>query len=203
MQPMRTVGLLLAAGEGTRFDPARPGRKLEVLTDDGMSVAERSLIALSDAVDAVVVATRSDESSVAAIARRHGAQVVVSGYAHLGMGHSLAAGVEAALQRFPNVRWLVVALADMPWVKSTTIRSLIEKAVADDCIVQPGCDGQRGHPVVFPARYASELIGCSGDVGAREVLRAHAHDVFLMDVSDAGVLRDVDTPRDLAGPVSG
>lgn len=200
MQPVQTVGVLLAAGLGTRFDPAQPGRKLEVLIDGGMSVAERSLLALSDAVDAVVVATRTAESPVASIAQHHGAQVVVSEYAHLGMGHSLAAGVEAALRRFPDARWLVVALADMPWVKSATIRSLIEKAVADDCIVQSCCDGQRGHPVVFPARYTNELVRCSGDVGAREVLRAHAQEVFLMDVSDAGVLRDVDTPKDLAGP---
>ena len=50
---IRTVGVLLAAGAGQRFDPSQPGRKLEVLVA-GVSVAERSLASLVPGTDAIV-----------------------------------------------------------------------------------------------------------------------------------------------------
>ncbi len=194
---VRSVGVLLAAGLGSRFDPAQPGRKLEVLID-GMSVAERSLVALAAAVDAVVVATRSDQNPVSDMARRRGAHVVVPAGASMGMGHSLSSAAETAARLFPDARCLLVALADMPWLKSETIRLLLDTALNEDCIVQPCFCGQRGHPVAFPIRYAEELAKCEGDTGARDVLRRHAPKVRLLDVDDAAVLRDVDVAGDLA-----
>ena len=199
MQRARTVGLLLAAGAGTRFDPVHAGRKLDVHID-GVSVAERSFIALSDAVDAVVVATRDDQSQIAQIARERGAHVIVPADAAMGMGHSLAAAALVAQQLFPALEQVVVMLADMPWVRTGTIRLLLDEAATGDCIVQPRCKGQRGHPVAFPARYVSALAACSGDIGARDVMRDNMAAVRWVDVDDAGVLRDVDAPGDLSGP---
>jgi molybdenum cofactor cytidylyltransferase len=198
MQPVRTVGVLLAAGAGTRFDPANPGRKLDALVD-GIAVAERSFNALSEAVDATVVATRGRDSLLARRARARGARVVAPADAGMGMGHSLAAAVTAARDAFPALQRIVVALADMPWVQAQTIARLVTAAEAADRIVQPRCNGERGHPVVFPLRCLEALAHCHGDVGARDVLRENAADVVLLDVDDRGVLRDVDTPGDLTG----
>lgn len=201
MQSVRTVGLLLAAGAGTRFDPEHPGRKLSALVD-GVTVAERALSALDGAVEAVIVATRNSDGPVNATATARGAHVVTPPDAALGMGHSLAAAALEAQKQFPDAGWYVVALADMPWVKSPTIAALLEIAMREDRITQPRHAGQRGHPVVFPARYGVALAQCSGDVGARDILRSRADEVCLVDVEDAGVLRDVDTPGDLPKPLS-
>lgn len=196
--PARSVGILLAAGSGSRFDPLQPGRKLEVLAD-GVPVAIRSFNVLSGAVDAMVVATRSRDNPLAQISAEHGAQVVVPADAAMGMGHSLAAAVTLAQEAFPAVQRIVVALADMPWVQSQTLARLITAAETGDCIVQPQYGGQRGHPVVFPARYLAALARCRGDVGARDVLSDNAANVVLVAVDDPGVLRDVDRPEDLSG----
>lgn len=198
MHPARTVGLLLAAGAGTRFDPLRPGRKLEVLID-GVPVAARSFAALSAAVDAVVVAARSPGSLLAQLAAERGALVIEPVDAAMGMGHSLAAAATAARETFPEMQRVVVALADMPWAQTQTIVRLLAVAEARNCIVQPRCSGQRGHPVVFPVRYLDALARCRGDIGARDVLRENAADVVLVDVDDRGVLRDVDAPGDVPG----
>ncbi|MDP3610555.1 MAG: NTP transferase domain-containing protein, partial [Rubrivivax sp.] len=55
--------------------------------------------------------------------------------------------------------------------------------------------GRRGHPVGFAAELYSELILLDNDDGARRVVARYP--AFGVDVEDAGVLMDVDTPADL------
>lgn len=196
---IRTVGVLLAAGAGYRFDPSRPGRKLEVLVD-GVSVAERSLSSLAPSTDAIVVVVRSTDSPLARFAASRSYVVVcpVLGDAnHAGMGLSLAYGASCVIERFPAAATVVVALADMPWVSPATVEMLVTRSQTLDAIVQPTYNGDKGHPVVFPARYLSELAACGADVGAKHILRAHASNVHVLDVHDAGVIRDVDVPEDI------
>lgn len=196
----RTIGLLLAAGSGQRFDPAAPGRKLEQLVD-GRSVASHALHALLDCCDAVLLAARTANAPIALEATALGVGVLVPETSALGMGHSLAALAVAATERFPMAETLVVALADMPWIEPATVRQLIDVSRTRDAIVQPVFDSVKGrivgHPVVFPMRYCDALAACTGDTGAREVLRRHAADLLQIAVQDPGVIRDVDTPADL------
>ena len=49
----------------------------------------------------------------------------------------------------------------------------------------------------FPASYAAALASCTGDTGARDLLRQNADHLQLVAVNDSGVVRDVDTPADL------
>ncbi len=85
----------------------------------------------------------------------------------------------------------------MPWVSPATVAMLVTRSRTLDAIVQPTYNGDKGHPVVFPARYLSELAACGADVGAKNILRAHASNVLALDVDDAGVIRDVDVPEDI------
>ncbi len=197
--PIETVGVLLAAGAGYRFDMTQPGRKLDVLID-GVSVAQRSLEALAASTDAVVVVARSMASPLVRFATMHSHVIVfpASAQAHdVGMGHSLACGAARVIQQFPGATSVVIALADMPWVGALTIARLVAKSRARDNIVQPLYAGKKGHPVVFPARYLSELAACRADVGARNILRTHASSVCVLEVDDAGVLCDIDVPQDI------
>jgi molybdenum cofactor cytidylyltransferase len=52
--------------------------------------------------------------------------------------------------------------------------------------------------VGFGAACGAALVALADDVGARSLLAAHADALVRIDVDDPGVLRDVDTPRDLA-----
>ena len=193
---VQSVGLLLAAGAGQRFDAGVPGRKLEAPMAQG-SVFSCALDTLGGCVDAVVVVMRGEGGLIAQYARQAGARIVVAVAPERGMGHSLADGVHAIDEAFAGARWLVVALADMPWLQAATVNRLLDTARVQDRIVQPVFLGQGGHPVVFPRRYWPELMACQGDSGARDLLRRHALDVLRLDVTDAGVCRDVDVPQDL------
>ncbi len=191
------VGLLLAAGLGRRFDP--DGKRDKLLADaGGLAVATRSARALASACDRVIAVLRPGSTMVHdALAAGGIIEFVECPDARLGMGHSLACGVLAATMLQP--RRLVVALADMPWLASATIRALVTAADREHAqaglIVVPEYHGQRGHPVVFGATHLAALARCSGDRGAATLLAEYP--VERIAVDDAGVIRDVDKPEDL------
>ena len=63
-------------------------------------------------------------------------------------------------------------------------------------IVLPVHGGQDGHPVRFDASLGPDLARLTGERGARALLQRHpAHRI---PVTDVGVVRDLDTPADLA-----
>lgn len=111
-----------------------------------------------------------------------------------GMGDSLAAGIRALQERGSEA--CIISLADMPWILDET-RLAVATALHQYPLVVPTWEGKRGHPVGFERRYFAELVGLSGDHGARDLLRRHAANCHELAVRDSGVLRDVDTPADL------
>jgi len=62
-------------------------------------------------------------------------------------------------------------------------------------IAAPGFRNARGHPVGFASAFYPQLSALSGDDGAKAILAGHR--VLLIATDDSGVVRDVDTPRDL------
>jgi molybdenum cofactor cytidylyltransferase len=49
--------------------------------------------------------------------------------------------------------------------------------------------------VAFGTKHLPQLLTLDGDQGARSLLTVHP--ITLIEVNDAGVLRDIDTPADL------
>jgi molybdenum cofactor cytidylyltransferase len=190
LQGAPIVGVLLAAGSASRFG----GGKLLAPLDDGTPLGVRALRNLSACVDFVIAVVRPGDEMLACVLEDAGASVSVCPYAAAGMGQSLAWAVRAT----PVARGWVVALGDMPWVATATTRLVAEALRQGDDLVAPLHRGVRGHPVGFSRRFYAELAGLSGDEGAREILRAHAADLRVIETDDEGVSRDVDTPADLS-----
>lgn len=124
-----------------------------------------------------------------------------------GMATSLRAGLDAVPAEAAGA---VVLLGDMPGVTAEHLR-LLAAAFAEHrgaAIIAPTCGGRRGNPVVWPRRLFADLRRVEGDQGGREVLRRHADRVAAVPVdgcSDggAGILRDLDTPADVADWIRG
>ena len=68
-------------------------------------------------------------------------------------------------------------------------------------LVAPYFRTRRGHPVGIAGRFGAELRAASGDEGAKKLLDTHAAELVKIPVGDPGVIRDVDTPADLAPPL--
>jgi molybdenum cofactor cytidylyltransferase len=187
--PAAISGILLAAGAARRFG----GGKLLHRLPDGTPIGLASLRILQAALPHVVVVLRPDDHAVASLFDGSGAQTVVCPDADRGMGYSLATGVahEAHAQGW------VVALADMPRLRSETIRSVAAALTQNGGIVVPYFQSERGHPVGFSQQFKDELLALHGDSGARAILQAHPDAVHRLDLDDPGIVQDIDTPADL------
>ena len=126
-----------------------------------------------------------------------GCEIVVAERSHEGMGASLACGIAAACARYPAARGWVVGLADMPFVKQSTLTHIATALSDGAAIVAPTYEGRRGHPVGFTAHYGARLAALGGDEGARHLIACEPAALRLLPVDDPGIHADIDTPDDL------
>jgi molybdenum cofactor cytidylyltransferase len=105
---------------------------------------------------------------------------------------SLLAGL-AALERPAAV---LMTLVDVPLVRPSTVRALVDAWQATDApLVRPVHAGRHGHPVVFGAALLDALRRADPAAGAKPVVRAFGHASIDVAVDDPGVVEDVDTPE--------
>jgi molybdenum cofactor cytidylyltransferase len=180
------VALILAAGQGSRFGADKRRAPLP----DGRSLLAHSVERALAVFDDVRVVLRDGERAED-FGLPPGCRVIHSPEAALGMGHSLAAGAASLVDS--KAQAVAILLGDMPWIALQTLRALTDAASASR-ILFPLHDGQRGHPVLFGREFWPALTPLTGDEGARTVVQANRDRCITLEVTDAGVLRDVDTP---------
>jgi molybdenum cofactor cytidylyltransferase len=189
-------GILLAAGYSKRFGSnkllqALPAGAAEAGTPIGVAAAKHLLEALPESIAVV----RPRAQKLGKMLRDAGCNTVVCKNASEGMGTSLAAGVRAT----SDANGWIVGLADMPFIRPETIRTLAKALQEGAAIAAPSFQGRRGHPVGFAQRFYEELSSLHGDDGARQFLEQHPELVKVFEVDDPGVVRDIDSPSDLPG----
>ena len=164
--------LVLASGRGERFAASGGGtHKLHALLA-GKPVLQHTL----DAVTASGLPWHVEDAG------------------HPGMGDSIAAAVRATPEA---AGWLILP-GDLPLVQAATLRA-VAHALAQHAVVVPMFKGARGHPVGFSAACRDALLGLEGNKGAAGVVHAHAaiNSVAHVDVTDEGIVTDIDTLDDL------
>jgi molybdenum cofactor cytidylyltransferase len=214
-QDVRIVGLLLAAGAGSRFGGAYPGAKLDQLLD-GVPVGVRSFDAMRAACDATIVIVRDAAGPLAHHARELGARVIVADAPERGVGRSIAQGAAYASASLAIAQSILLSMADMPWIDNHVYRLLTENISGDKRICQKSIvqlvvnapenasdaakaqDRRPGHPVAFGRAHWPALAALDGDLGARSVIEANRKHVVQIATNHEGIWRDVDTPNDLA-----
>lgn len=189
---MNIIGLLLAAGSATRFG----SDKLRHELPHGVPIAVQSARHLRSEVARVVAVARTSE--MASLLDAAGCETVVFEKADQGMGASLACAARAA----GRADGYLVALADMPFIRRTSIaavRAAIEKGAP---LAAPYFRARRGHPVGIAGGFFEDLLDLRGDEGAKALLEENAQRLVKIPVGDPGVIRDIDTPGDLAPPIA-
>jgi molybdenum cofactor cytidylyltransferase len=191
---LNVVAILLAAGSATRFGS---DKLLHPLPHDVPIAiqAARQLKAVFE--QDVLVVIRPEAKALSDLFRREGCKVVVCENAAEGMGASLACAVRAAV----DAEGFVVALADMPFIRASTIAAVRDALAAGALLAAPYFRARRGHPVGIAGKLRAELEGLKGDEGARKLLEGKSDKLIKIPVGDPGVIRDIDTPGDLAQPI--
>jgi molybdenum cofactor cytidylyltransferase len=191
---LKFVGLLLAAGSATRFG----SDKLQHPLPHGVAIAVQAARHLKAAVPRVVAVVREGADATARALAAEGCEVAVCASAAEGMGASLACAARAA----GEADGYLVALADMPFVRPSTIAAVRDALAGGALVAAPYFRARRGHPVGFAGALRAELEALSGDEGAKRVVDAHAAQLVKVPVGDPGALRDIDRPADLAPPLA-
>ena len=189
------AAVVLAAGKSSRM---APHNKLLTAVDGALMVQRAVDAALESQAKPVIVVVGHDGAKVrAALAGRDIAVVENPDYAE-GLSTSVRAGVEKL--RGATLDGAVFLLGDMPRVKAAHIDRLIAayNPVEGRSICLPTHRGKRGNPVLWSAKFFPEMAAIDGDKGARALLNAHGDEICEVEMSDDGVLIDVDTPDALA-----
>ncbi len=182
--------IVLAAGESRRM-----GSQKLLLSFAQTTVIGHILDQLSaSCIDEVFVVLGHDADKVKQEISSRDVVVVENPDYKEGMLSSVRSGLKALPETCQGV---MIVLGDQPSI-TTEIAGKTIKAFKSRKrgIVVPVHDGKRGHPMVFSSAYRNEILSSYDDVGLRGLLRAHADDVFELEVMSRSVLKDMDTPED-------
>ena len=187
------IGILLAAGSASRFG----SNKLLHPLLTGVPIAVTAARNLKAVVPKCIAVVRPGAAELSALLESAGLEVVVCANADEGMGASLACAVAAAGEQ----GGYMIALADMPYIRASSLEAVRDALMNGTHLVAPYFRARRGHPVGIARRFRAELLAARGDEGAKKLLEAHAAELVKIPIGDPGVIRDIDTPGDLAPPL--
>lgn len=204
------AGIVLAAGRSRRFG----GDKRLAPYDVNHTLLTKSIALVEPYLKHLVIATRLDdaERSEALLGQwlsHPRVEQFLAPSADQGMGHTLAEAVGhlRVVERRQGRQFsgVLVMLADLPKIRSTSISRLVAAATADG-IVRPcykngkhseSKKSRPGHPVLFGRMWFDALETLEGDRGARGIIDDNAWACTDIVVDDPGILLDVDEPADL------
>jgi molybdenum cofactor cytidylyltransferase len=186
----RIAIIVLAAGASRRL--GRPKQLLEL----GGEPLIRHIVrhAMAAQVSDVVVVLGNEAETIRDAIGELGQRVVVNQDFAAGQSTSMVTGLTVLGS---DIDAAILMLGDQPTVSPELLKAMIERFQQTDAlIVQPRYDdGKPGNPVLLSRRIFPELLAVTGDIGAREVVRAHRSDVESLDVSIPHPL-DVDSEED-------
>jgi CTP:molybdopterin cytidylyltransferase MocA len=219
----KVAGVLLAAGEGSRF-----GQPKALVRLNGQTLAERGVGLLrAGGADPILVVTgavpveldrtltvdnpqwrtgmgSSLRAALQALSEADiGPEIGTATGAEIGaeIGTAIGAdiGPEIGTATGADIGAVVVALADQPLVGAEAVARLIAAYRGGASVAVAAYDGQPRNPVLLAREHWPEVIAtATGDQGARTFLRTRPELVTLVECADTGRPDDIDTPADLA-----
>ncbi len=184
------------------------GRPKALLEWRGLPFIEHVCDALRSAgvEDRVAVLGRAEKEILAAW-QPSGEKIAVNPRPEDGQLSSLRAGLEAA---DPSAEAFLVCLADQPTIAPATYRAVIDRWRAEKgSIIIPrtfrASDSRmkRGHPIIIPSAHRRLCFEGPLDKGLHWVTHHPSVKIADLDLDDAEIIRDFDTPEDYAGLADG
>lgn len=184
---MQTAAIIVAAGMSSRMGDFKP-----MLNIGSISIAQRIVANFHQAgVDKIVMITGYNAITL----ERHlsGNGIIFlrnENYETTQMFDSAKIGLEYLKDKCDRILFTPV---DIPLFTSATVRTLIESGAELAC---PVCEGQQGHPILIAARLVDNILSDSGEGGLKGAISRCGAELREIEVEDAGVLHDADTPED-------
>ena len=184
-------GVVLAAGASTRM-----GRPKLLLPVNGRPMVAGVVEALrGGGVREIVLVTAPDDEALQSWARQNGVTVAINPNPDRGMLSTIQEGIAALGGSEGEI--LLVSPADLPNLQSETVSNLLRKMIETGApLAVPTFHGKRGHPLAIASRLIPEIDTLDPNVGLKQLRDRHEAELLEIEVEDAGVVQDVDTPED-------
>ncbi len=189
----KIAALVLAAGKSSRM-----GANKLLMPIKGQAMIARTVDAvLSSPARPVIVVTGNAAPEIEAVLGGRDVCFVRNPHFADGLSTSLRAGIAALPE---DVDGAVVCLGDMPAVGGAAIARLASafNPAEGRAIIVPTYQGKRGNPVLFARSLFPEAAATHGDGGAKHAIGEHEDVVCEVEMEDASVLADADTPAAFA-----
>ncbi len=183
------AGLILAAGQSRRM-----GRDKALLAYHGRTFLENIIDALGAAgVAKVTVVLGHHAETIRGAVNLEAVRVVVNHHYQRGQTSSLQRGLAAVATDLPEA--VILCLVDHPAISSEVITKLSESFESTrPPVLIPTYKGERGHPVVIRQSLFPELLALPPEEPANTVIRKYRNATQFVEVTDPGILLDVDDP---------
>jgi molybdenum cofactor cytidylyltransferase len=183
--------VILAAGESKRME----GYRKALLPVDGRTFLERTIALMNHGeVGEIFVILGAGAEDVERLIKPEGVRYLVNEEWRSGQLSSLRLGVRHLSDESEGMLFTPV---DHPLVQKSTYDSLISFWMDHrERIVVPVYRGRKGHPALFPRGFYDMLLYSELPGGARDILYREKESVCYVEVSDFGVVQDIDTVED-------
>jgi 2-phospho-L-lactate guanylyltransferase len=171
----------------SRLDGVLDAASRSTLARDMLAHVLDTLRSSNEIANVVVV---TDGEDVEALARAYGATCVRD------RGEPpLRLAVDVGLDALPAHADALVVMADLPWLTTGDIRSLVVALASADVVVAPDASGEGTNALALRGRMRTAFGG--GDSFAEHMARATSAGLTTRVVESRGLAFDVDTPADL------
>ncbi|MCF8107336.1 MAG: molybdenum cofactor cytidylyltransferase [Desulfohalobiaceae bacterium] len=181
------AGIILAAGRSSRM-----GRVKQILPWQGSTILGEVLRqARLSCLNPLTVVLGHEAGRITREVDLKGARVAINPDFAKGQSSSLQAGLD---QLPESVQAALFLLGDQPLVSAAVIDRLVRKYhELKSPLLIPVYQGRRGNPVLIERKLFPELMRLQGDTGARVLFEEHADSIHEVQVSEKGILQDIDT----------
>lgn len=122
-------------------------------------------------------------------------KVVLNEHWEQGQLSSILRGLDEIEQK--DLHGVLVCPIDHPLITQALIVDLLQAFwKSNKKIIIPVYDGQRGHPIIFSSELFDELRNARHEIGARDIVHAHAGDICEVETNEQGIIQNIDTPED-------
>jgi molybdenum cofactor cytidylyltransferase len=188
--------LILAAGRSIRMGRSKPLLPHGTAPDQTF-VSHLVQVVRTAGISDIYVIGRPDDTALRSEVEKVAATFIQNPRADDGQLSSLQVGLSAVEVAGARLDGVMVTPADIPMIGVGTVRRMLNAAGGSAAtILRATHQGRHGHPVIFKRPVFAELHAADPELGARAVVRADPARVEDVEVDDAGVTVDVDTPDD-------
>ena len=197
MATPRISAVVLAAGLSRRM-----GRSKPLLELNGRTVIEHVLerVRAVEEISSIIVVTGHAGERVAAVVRAQPVEIVYNTNYEKG---EMLSSVQAGLRALPDgVDAIMIVLCDQPLISPGTMSALAQAwSQRRPRVLLPRFEGKHGHPIVLGAEGIGEILALPMDATLKDYTSRQVRSTIELDVDDPEILRDLDTPQDLARAV--